>query len=484
MTHIIPISSILIEARQRKIFDAVKLNELRHSIRSRKRLLNPIIVQPLTSAHAPADADAHADADGTGFRLICGERRIRAMNTMHEEHEQIYFENEIIPPAHIAATLIEDISLIERLRHEFDENMIRDDLTWQDRDRALFAIHQLELNANPDATISSTAQSLSAKGGIAGAKTPGAVRDVVQQAIVVAQHLHDPVIATARNSNEAYALVMSREEAQINAAIYRKTQGNLVRTGSNPRPPDIRIELGDATKLVPQLPANSFNLILSDPPYGVVAGAAGYRGRTVHHHNYEDSPELGLEALKFLLLEGWRVTKPTANIFIFANINNWDFFKTQAKQIGWKPFIVPIIWQKSLSEGLAPWGKAGFRRTYEAIFFATKGARGLISSPTDILSVRRVHRSERIYGAQKPVDLLIQLIECATLPGDSVLDPFLGSGATLAAVKRSNRIGLGIELDPTVVDIATNFVFKGEIADLEPDGDGDTSPTSSSGSGD
>jgi site-specific DNA-methyltransferase (adenine-specific) len=172
-----------------------------------------------------------------------------------------------------------------------------------------------------------------------------------------------------------------------------------------------------------------------------------------------------MNAIKLLLTEGWRLTKATANLFIFGGIDYFPFFKSQASAMGWKPFPVPMIWRKSLSEGLAPWGRNGPRRTYDPIFFATKGQRGLFSSPTDVLEVKRVHRSERIYGAQKPVDLLMQLIECSTMPGMSVLDPFMGSGSTLAAAKKLDRLATGVEFDKAVADIATNFVFQSDLND-------------------
>ena len=38
--------------------------------------------------------------------------------------------------------------------------------------------------------------------------------------------------------------------------------------------------------------------------------------------------------------------------------------------------------------------------------------------------------------------------------GDTVLDPFLGSGSTLIAAERLSRRGFGVEIDPTYVDVA------------------------------
>lgn len=94
------------------------------------------------------------------------------------------------------------------------------------------------------------------------------------------------------------------------------------------------------------------------------------------------------------------------------------------------------------------------------LFWATKGQRGLISSPVDVLDESRVSRSERTHAAQKPVELLKTIIECSTLPGDFVLDPCCGSGSTLVAARDTKRTGLGIELDTTFYNTAMSNVHK------------------------
>jgi site-specific DNA-methyltransferase (adenine-specific) len=60
----------------------------------------------------------------------------------------------------------------------------------------------------------------------------------------------------------------------------------------------------------------------------------------------------------------------------------------------------------------------------------------------------------RLHTTQKPEALLRELVRLFSDEGDTVLDPFLGSGTTLAACKRLNRRGIGIELDEQYCEIA------------------------------
>jgi len=209
-------------------------------------------------------------------------------------------------------------------------------------------------------------------------------------------------------------------------------------------------------------------LIIADPPYGQDMDSGGLRSRTVEHHNYADTPEVAKAILQTILTEGFRVCKPRANLFMFGDVDLFSFFKQACQAMGWKPFRTPIIWQKSESEGLAPWGGEGFRRTYEMIFFATKGGRGLLQSPVDILSEKRVSRATRRYGPEKPVGLMEQLINCSTMPGDFVLDPCCGAGSTLIAARHLKRKALGIELDQSAFHMAT-IAAERDPVDTEPE---------------
>ena len=62
---------------------------------------------------------------------------------------------------------------------------------------------------------------------------------------------------------------------------------------------------------------------------------------------------------------------------------------------------------------------------------------------------------ERIgYPTQKPLALLNRIISASSNEGDTVLDPFCGSGTTLLAAKRLNRKWIGIDRNPEAVEIS------------------------------
>lgn len=399
-----------------------------------------------------------AELDGR-WRLVAGERRLRAIDSIAEDETFFLCNGQTILPGEVPITLVTELTAEDLFEAELDENIKRVDLSWQDRVKALAALHRMRLGENPKQTYKATADEIIAKtsSDTSAPKHPTYVGSKVREASVIAEHLSDPKVSKARNATEAFQLALQAEEAQFAAELHRR-RGSLVQATH-----EVLIRCGDSRLILPELDAGQFDLILTDPPYGLGANTgSGYRSRTVHHHNYDDSPENAKEILKLILTEGFRVAKAKANLFIFTDIMHWDFLQTFSKQMGWTPWRYPVIWQKSEFEGLVPWGRNGFAHTYDIIFFATKGRRGTVRPNVDILNFKRVARKERVYAAEKPIDLLSLLIELTTLPNDRVLDPCCGSGSTLVAAKALRRHALGIEVDSSVVDLATTRLMKGE----------------------
>jgi DNA modification methylase len=85
---------------------------------------------------------------------------------------------------------------------------------------------------------------------------------------------------------------------------------------------------------------------------------------------------------------------------------------------------------------------------------------------------RQATRTKYDHPTQKPVDLMRRPILNHLKRGGLVFDPFLGSGTTLAAAELTERVCLGMELDPKYVDvIAQRYqTLSGKKATLDGDG--------------
>jgi len=424
-------ADLLIGQRQRREIDLAKLASLKESILARGLLHPPVVSWGLDQK----------------YHLVAGERRLRALDTIADAKEFFMCDGETFLPGEIPVTRLTDLSPADLFDAELEENIFREDLDWQDRIRAIAASHAMRKAERPNQTLTDTAREFVAQGATA---SVAGLAQRIREAEIIAPHLADPAISKARNSGEAFQLVIQKEEAAFAAEHVRRQSAKADATSAS----NIEVRHGDAAIILKGLDSDLFDLILCDPPYGVSAGGGGFRARTVHHHNYEDTPEAARALLSCIISEGFRTCKNRANIFIFTDIDHFDWLRTISAQAGWTPFRTPIIWAKSDSEGLAPWGRQGFRRTYELIFFATKNKRGLITSPVDILRHNRVSRADRDYGPEKPVSLLRELIEASTLPNDFVLDPCCGSGSSLDAARESRRRALGIELDESAYNLA------------------------------
>ncbi len=86
-------------------------------------------------------------------------------------------------------------------------------------------------------------------------------------------------------------------------------------------------------------------------------------------------------------------------------------------------------------------------------------------APSTIMTVEKPSRSQfNGHSTVKPVRLIEHLIKLFSIPGQTVLDPFLGSGTTAVGAKKLGRRYIGIEINPEYVSIAKRRL------DMAPDG--------------
>ena len=102
-------------------------------------------------------------------------------------------------------------------------------------------------------------------------------------------------------------------------------------------------------------------------------------------------------------------------------------------------------------------GKASYKRDMSGNIVIGKEKRGVpLSDVWEIPFLNPKAKERTGYPTQKPIELLERIIKISTDEGDIILDPFCGSGTTLVAAKLLGRKYLGIDINPSAIDLCKN----------------------------
>lgn len=407
--HLISVSDIIIpENRQRKSFPSERNEELRNSIQA-KGLMNPITVR------------------NDGRTLVAGERRLRAMTELHQLDRPFYCNGSLVPAGQIPCTYLAELSPLEFEEAELEENLVRLDLSWQEKAAALDRLYTLRsMQASARGQNHSHTDLIEE---LTGTREGGSsIRDTLH----VAQYLDVPEVAQAKTQKEATQIIKRKLELE-----HRKVLAKRVQTANTPH----TMLHGDSVKRLRELPAATFDLLLTDPPYGVAAHAFGSQAGVAH--NYDDSQAGVLTLYDVLASEGFRLCKDKAHAYVFCDFAMFPAIATTFTMSGWRVWPRPLIWNKK--NGMLARPAHGPRYTYETILFASKGDRETLCVKPDVLEYGQVQ--EQIHAAEKPVELLRDLISRSCRSGEFILDPFAGSGSTLEAAALSNCTATLIEIN-------------------------------------
>ena len=436
MKRYIAIEAIKIENRQRTEHDPSRHQELLGSIES-LGLLHPPVLR----------------LRGDDYVLVAGERRLRAMADLHELSRGFNFEGEPVPPGLIPYTLLSDMDELSAMEAELDENIKRADLSWQDRCTALDRLEQLRAKqatarGTPPPTPASIA--LETRGSSAGSNT-----DTVRKQLILAKHLDNEEVAKAKTVDEAFKVLKRQEETKRNAD-HAASIGTTFHAGMH------RLEQADSLAWMVVQPAEQFDVILTDPPYGMDADQFGDAdGLAAGAHEYKDSAEYWNEIMDVFCPESFRLAKASAHAYVFCDVDKFVPLRDRMTAAGWRCFRTPLIWFKP-SAARAPWPDRGPQRKYELILFAVKGERNVTKMLGDVLQ----YNSDENLGhmAQKPVDLYRDLLSRSARAGDSVLDCFAGTGPILPAAHQLRVAATAVEMLPQNFGIAAKRLanLKGE----------------------
>lgn len=401
--------------RQRREFEPEALTDLANSISS-LGLLHPIVIRETS----------------LGPVLVAGERRLRALETIWLLGAGCRCDGTLYPPNTIPTITLGELSPLEAEEAELDENLKRRDLTWQERSEALARLHRLR-----NAQAEQIGQTHSIADTLREVETSDYTKD--RQSILLADHLSNPIVAGAKNEKEAFKALKREEDSRKNRAL-AETVGASYNSAVH------KLHHTDCLEWLARCPDNTFDVVLTDPPYGMNAqnfgDGAGKLSNAEHH--YDDSPEAWRALMNRFCPEAFRVAKPQAHAYIFCDFDRFHELKSIMQSAGWYVFRTPFIVYKQGS-GRVPLPDQGPRRQYETILYAIKGQRPVTGIHSDVIPCRLEENLG--HGANKPVELYVDLLKRSTRPGDTVLDAFAGSGTIFPAAHACKLYATGLELN-------------------------------------
>lgn len=212
----------------------------------------------------------------------------------------------------------------------------------------------------------------------------------------------------------------------------------------------------NALEGIKALPDGSVQLHLTDPPFGLteVQDSLGevFGDSATYTAFLQSSDNLSTVEVKELLTalapELYRTCAPGGHIFMFCSMEIFHTFLLDLlRSVGFKVGHQPIIWDKGRQT--TKFSGYDFPSMYEPIIFGMKPPERKLMNPKlgNILRYSPVSHSAKTHRFQKPQELLRDLIETSTYQGETVLDCFAGSGATLQAAKTLKRNAIGFEIN-------------------------------------
>ena len=198
---------------------------------------------------------------------------------------------------------------------------------------------------------------------------------------------------------------------------------------------NIKLIQGDCLSVLKNMEDNSIDVIITDPPYGILKGSktiGGSNMSAVNNYNCEWDERIS----KDILDEIFRVSK---NQIIFGYNYIADLLPITNGLIVWDK-KKKNDWFDNFSDGELIW--TSIKQPLRIFRFLWMGA------------IREGKREKRVHPTQKPIELMRWVIKNYTKEGDIILDPFMGSGSTGIGCIEENRNFIGIELDENYFKIA------------------------------
>jgi len=233
---------------------------------------------------------------------------------------------------------------------------------------------------------------------------------------------------------------------------------------------NIHLIKGNCVEKLKKIKENSIDLIFADPPYNLSGSNSltVHAGKPVTCHKGKWDEIKNLHNFNLTWIEACkRVLKSTGTLWISGTLHNHPSIGMALKELGFW-IINDVIWYKPNATPLL--SRNRFVPSTELIWVASKTKKYYF----DYVLAKKLNNGKQMrnlwmitakrhvtkHPTEKPEDLLERIILIGSKKGDTVLDPFLGSGTTGVIAKRLGRNFIGIEINSKYLEIARRRIKK------------------------
>jgi len=243
-----------------------------------------------------------------------------------------------------------------------------------------------------------------------------------------------------------------------------------------------QVLLGDCIPLMGMLPPASVHCIFADPPYNLqLRGELRRPDDSLVDAVDEEWDRFGDFATYDAFTRDWlgecrRLLRKDGTIWVIGSYHNIFRIGAILQDLGFW-ILNDVVWRKA--NPMPNFRGRRFTNAHETLIWAARGRDSryrfnyqAMKALNDDLQMRsdwflplctgaerlRNQHGLKLHPTQKPESLLHRVLLASTLPGDIILDPFLGTGTTAAMAKRLHRHFIGIERHPVYAEAAIGRV--------------------------
>ena len=226
----------------------------------------------------------------------------------------------------------------------------------------------------------------------------------------------------------------------------------------------INLMQGDCLELMRDIPDGSVDLILTDPPYNISrANNFHTMGRAGIDFGEWDK---GADIFTYIG-ECARVCSKDGSFIVFNDWKNLGSIASYAEEHG---FVTKDMLRLEKTNPMPRNRDRRYITDYEcAVWFTNKGAKWTFNrQDPKYQRPKFVHSADKgFHPTQKSLSLMEELVKIHSNQGDTILDPFMGSGTTGVACAITGRKFIGIEMDEGYFEIASERIRNAQCKVVE-----------------